>query len=79
MYPGVNPMHPTPGGRFHLGATTLRLAQGDLYIYPASYPHAVESITAGRYVHGSAWHMHWCIHGGRMVHLACVLLYAPTA
>ena len=43
-----DPSRDFEGGRFHLGATTLRLAQGDLYIYPASYPHAVENVTAGR-------------------------------
>ena len=52
--PAITHIHASlyhPGGRFRVGATTLHVAQGDLYIYPASYPHAVESITAGRYVH----------------------------
>ena len=43
-----DPSRDFAGGGFRLGATTLRVAQGDLYIYPSSYPHAVESVTAGR-------------------------------
>ena len=36
------------GGAFLLGAKTVALEQGDLYIYPASYPHAVEGVVSGR-------------------------------
>jgi len=43
-----DPLLDFEGGRFKVGATTLRLSQGDLYIYPASYPHVVEDVTAGR-------------------------------
>jgi hypothetical protein len=36
------------GGAFKVGAQLTDVNQGDLYIYPASFPHAVETVTSGR-------------------------------
>ena len=43
-----NPAHDFSGGAFRVGVETIDVAQGDLYWYPASHPHAVDNVTAGR-------------------------------